>query len=272
MTEVQIKSGQLIYGFPFDSYAGMPCMNATVLKAGRISMRHMRHAATTGHDDTASLAFGRIAHQTVLENGLSADLFAVWSDGRRAGNKFESFKASADADNKTVITANERDELTALVAAVHSNPLAHQIISETKHEASCLWDADLGPAKCRFDGISDDWYLEWKSTAKRTGREFQSQSYSLGYHIAFAHYLDGAHACGLRPKLRVISTESSAPFDTVVYEVDPRLMDIGRSDRERIWRTYIECGKTGVYPGAGVGLQVLAAPEWAMESGDVEIE
>lgn len=259
----------LIYGESFEQYAKRAGMTATVLKAGRISMKHMRHQAIHGKDETAALAFGKIAHRAVLENGLADGSFAVWEGGRRAGKSWEAYEASATADGKVVITASERDELVALVSAVHSNPLAHQIIEETKHEVSCVWDEPgFGTAKCRFDGISADWYLEWKSTSKKTPREFENQAFSLGYHVGGAHYMAGAMAHGVVPKLRIISTESSAPFDTVVYQLDDSLLEIGQAEREKVWRAYMNAEKSGVYPGHGAQLRILSAPTWAMEQSE----
>ena len=263
---------ELIYGETFDEYANRRGMNATVLKAGRVSMKQMRHEALHGKETTKSLAFGRIAHAAVLENGLSKDAFAVWDGGRKAGKAFDAFEASAIADGKTVITSDERDELTAIVSAVHSLPLAHQIIEETHHEVTCVWDEALGPSKCRWDGLSPEWALEWKTTTKTTPREFEAQAYTLGYHIGAAHYMAGAKACDLSPQYRIISTQSKPPFDTVVWMVDEYLLECAMKERERIWREYIECCKTGLYTGHGDEVHILAMPSWAMELNELNME
>lgn len=263
---------ELITGESFEAYRERPGMNASVLKAGMVSMKAMRYAATNGKEDTAALAFGRIAHQAVLEGGLTKGAFAVW-DGRRAGKEYDAFVAAAAVDGKTVIKPDERDELTALVAAVHSNPEAHQIIEETKHEVSCVWnEPGFALAKCRFDGISADWYMEWKTTSKHTPREFENQAYSLGYHIAAAHYLAGAQACGLTPNIRIISTESTAPYDTIVWRVDDAWLEHGQDERERIWKAYMDCSGRGIYPGHGADEHILSLPTWAMNNAEVNLE
>lgn len=263
---------QLIHGETFDAYAERIGMNATVLKAGRVSMKHMRYEAIHGKESTKSMAFGRIAHTAVLENGLSKDAFAVWTGGKRAGKLFDAFDAAATADGKTVITEDERDQLTALVSAVHSVPLAHQIIEETKHEVTCVWGDDLGPAKCRWDGISSEWGAEWKTTAKVTPRQFEAQAFDLGYHIGAAHYLAGAFANRIAPKYRIISTQSKPPYDTIVWMLDDALLEHAQEERERIWKRYIECGTSGIYGGHGDEVRILSMPTWAMDNAEVNIE
>lgn len=263
---------ELIYGETFESYAERAGMNATVLKAGRVSMKAMRYEAIHGKESTKSLAFGRIAHTAVLENGLAKDAFAVWTGDKRAGKLFEAFEASAKADGKTVITQSERDQLTAIVSAVHSSPLAHQIIEETRHEVTCLWHDDLGAAKCRWDGISSEWAAEWKTTSKPTPREFENQAFALGYHLGAAHYLAGAFANRLTPKYRIISTQSKPPYDTVVWMLDDALLEHAQEERERIWKQYLECGAAGIYGGHGDEVRILSMPTWAMNNAEVNME
>ncbi len=264
-----MKHGKLIYGESFDQYAARVGMSATKLKPGLKSMKAMHYAAEHGREDTSSLAFGRLAHRCVLEGAIQADQFAVW-DGRKAGKAYEAHVESATADGKTVVSAGEMEELTAIVKAVHSNKFAARIINETAHEVSCLWPHKLGQAKCRFDCISDAWLGDFKTCSKADIVAFESQAYRLGYHLQLAHYLDGAHACKIEsPRVRIIATESSPPFDTVVFMLDESLIEIGLTQRDSLWAKYKAAQKANQYPGIfDQGEAVLSVPAWAQSDLD----
>jgi len=204
---------------------------------------------------------------------LSRDAFAVWEGGRRAGKVYDAFAESAAADGKTVINAGERDELEAIVKAVHSDPEAHQTIEETKHEVVATWAHKIGSAKCRFDGISADWLLDWKTTTKQTTHEIERQFYGLRYDLQMAHYLDGAMACGMTPRVRIISTCKSAPYDTVVWQPDDALIEYALEERDRIWREYSQCVTANRFPGIGEGrTRIWALPDWAMDKKELNLE
>lgn len=267
-----MKHGRLIYGESFDQYAARVGMSATKLKPGLKSMKAMHYAAEHGREDTSSLAFGRLAHRCVLEGAIQADQFAVW-DGRKAGKAYEAHVESAAADGKTVVSDGEMEELTAIVKAVHSNKFAARIINETAHEVSCVWTHTLGQAKCRFDCISDGLLGDFKTCSKADIIAFESQAYRLGYHLQLAHYLDGAHACKIEsPRVRIIATESSPPFDTVVFVVDDALLERGAIKRDKIWSKYLAAQKANVYPGIfDQGEAVISVPGFAQYELDFDL-
>mgnify|MGYP000935185944 CR=1 FL=1 len=253
--------GELIQGETFAMYQARTGINATAIKRGRMSPKHMRHALTCKEPPaTDSMIWGKLVHEAVL---IGVDNFAVYPGPVRRGKAFDEFSASNEG--KDIVLKDQLIALHNIRESVMSNTKAREIIENTDHEVTCLWPSEWGSARARFDAISPRFLADLKTTAKFHPREFESQAYNLGYHIQMAWYLSGANDCGYEPAVYVIAIESDAPYDVVCYLCDEELIERGMDEAKATLDAYQDAQKAGKFPGVAEDVRVLALPTWAAE-------
>ena len=250
-------------------------LSATVLKACRTSMKHGRHQATVGREQTAAMAWGSLVHGVVLEPDLFFDTLAVWNGDKR-GKAWSEFKADAEGQHLSVVTVDEMKDLTAISASVHGNRHANRLISQTQHEMSAFWGDDhYGPAKCRFDCICDDMALgiaDIKTTRNITARLFGMDFFRMGYDLQFGWYREGARVItGKVLPVHVICIESSAPFDCCVRRVPESVMDAGLERGIELARKYRICEHLNRWDGVSSEIDDIEVPGWMGGSERVEL-
>jgi hypothetical protein len=255
----------------FADYQAIEAINATALKAGTRSMKHMRHVMTGGaKEETDAMRWGSIVHKAILEPDEFFKCVAI-HDGIRRGKEWDAFKA-LHAHAEDILKPSEHAKLFALSQAVHADQEAHRLITGTDHEMTITWeDQDYGGGKARLDGFSRrDGVIEIKTTSKITPSEFGKQFVSMGYDIQCGWYCEGAQLCGMSkeiPACHIIAIESAEPFDVVVYKVPEMVVNVGRSKARKIARRYRTCEAAGVFDGvAGGGIAELVLPPWYGEN------
>lgn len=251
-------------------YTTRGAINATAIKAGALSFKHM-HQVMNGveRDDTPALRWGRLVHRAILERD-KLDV-AIW-DGRRAGKEYEAF---CDAnDGKEILKPDEWEELQMLANAVNGDVIAAQYLFGLKTEQSIYWRTDdYGDAKARLDGVGDGYMVELKTCANVNMRNFADQSFRLGYHLQLGWYAEAMQAKRMkRQKTIVICVESRPPFDVVTYEVDEMLIEAGQIAARKIAKEYRQQEADGKFTGVAANqLRVLSAPAWAGDLLEVNI-
>jgi hypothetical protein len=250
----------------FSDYQAIPAINATAIKAGQISMRHMRHKMT-GHDDdcTTSMRWGRLVHSALLEPDAFFKRVSVWECTRR-GKAWDAFEAEHDPE--FILTKTEdKDEfanLFALSQSAHADKDAHRILSGSRHEQAIQWTGkEYGAAKARLDGWHDtDGVVEVKTC--RQIQSFPRQFAGLNYDIQTGWYTLGAESCGMGKDVPcvVIVIESAPPWDVAVYRVPAMALAIGRKKAVETAAQYRACEKKGAFPGVSDGMTELKLPEW----------
>lgn len=253
----------------FEKYLARPGINATALKAGALSMLHMREVMTgRGKPDTPSLKWGRIVHRAVLEPDKWKDSFAVY-DGRRAGKKWEAFEA--EHTGLEIVKPDQAAALEMLVDSVRSNADAARLLAGCTPEVTVTWQSErYGEAKARVDGLADDYSVEFKTTRAIKPESFERQCANLEYKIQLGWY-----SIGLGPRIKsqwVIAVENVRPFDCVVYRVDDQLIEVGRDKAIKLAERYRECERVRRFPGCQgeQGPRVLSLTSFEMESSELQ--
>ena len=248
-------------------------ITATAIKAGAVSMAHMR-AAMLGESkpQTAAMALGAMVHAAILEPDRYLDGKAIWRGGVRRGGRWEEFKAEALAAGETIISEEEIAEARRIADAVYAHPRAVRLLTGSLHEQVREWTSPLsGRGKCRLDGIAAGYWLEVKTTRATTRQAYASQHYRLGYDLQLGWYSIGAGE-GLPCKLITVCT-GDVP-DVVVYHMPSELIAAGREKAVEIAARYRACEAAGVFAGAADGAEEVdfVAPAWAGGTGgEVEI-
>lgn len=261
------------YNMPFCDYAVFESIHASSLKAGRTSMKHMRHAMTRGHKETTpAMQFGKLAHAAILEPLTLMRDCVAWDKGAKRGSEWTQFKAANEG--KEIVSSSELSRLLLLVASVNSNAEARDLLSDSKHEVSCFWDDPVyGAAKARLDGVCAAGVVEVKTCNNIEERSIGNQFVSLGYDLQVGWYQHAADVCGLckRKTVYMVYVESNEPFDCVVFTVPVRAITKGYQTACELASRYRECEAANDYPGTqDIGVRDLAMP--AYYEGDVELD
>ncbi len=239
---------------------------ATWIKAGVLSMAHMRQAATEPRADTPAMRWGRLCHRALLEPGKVADL-PVWSGGRRAGAAWQAFEASVgDGD---YIMPEEYGRLLAM--RDRTARVMDTLPPVERTEAYIRWAGGrYGDACARVDAILHGGaMLEYKTCAHIDRRTFLVKSEQLGYRLQLGWYAHGLAAATGRPvgNVWVLAQESKPPYCCALYQVPPGVLTDGYEAAAEIAARYRACEACGVFAGPYDG-QVLQfeRPAWTMPS------
>jgi hypothetical protein len=261
---------------PYDTYSTLPGLSASAIKVMKQSPLKYQYALTHPTPTTPALILGHAVHTAVLEPHKFAVEYAVWEEGRRAGKKWESFCAEADASGLTVIKQDEFETAMAMRDSVRGFGLAMHWLARGTKEVTMQWtDPALKRAfKARADWVTEidgvPWVVDLKSTRDCNPFRFGSQSYQLGYHMQFALYADGYYyMTGKLPKFAVIAVESKPPYEPAVYTVPNDVLSQGREDYALLVQKITECEKSGKWPPAQEAANDLTLPTYAYaDNGD----
>jgi hypothetical protein len=275
---------------PAEVYHALPGISITRLKELQVSGLHYQYRLMHGKETTA-LTLGTAAHCAVLEPERFAHEFAAWSrradNGNlcpRKGQYWDAFVARNAG--KTIITEDDMNTALTLANAVRGDPVAMRYLASGDAEVSMQWQLRveslaLGRSvsvNCRgradwLTRIDGEHYLVGLKTA--TARNFPSMAFSwaayrLGYHMQWAFYQDGYKTLtGVRPKVKEIVVESTAPHDVVVYDITDDVLEKGREDYEALLRTLVDCESRDEWLGiAGGREQTFTLPSRVYETFD----
>lgn len=261
---------------PFGDYKAIKATNASAIKAGQLSMLHMHHKLTGGDTPaTPAMIMGSLLHSAVLEPELTFPNLVIWEGQVRRGKAWDEFQE--DHENKIIITPKEKEKLERASEAVHANRDAHELIEATESEVTYEWQQEqYGKAKARLDGHSSSaGVLEYKTTMGIGIRQFTTNAYRMGYHLAIGWYCHGVEMVdgGGLPSAHFIVQEQSSPYDCYVLRVPRQILEAGRDEAIEIARKYRVHKHVGTFPGvAGGEILEYELPAWAGEGSSWTVE
>jgi hypothetical protein len=247
-------------------YRALPGLTATDLKAGAVSMRHMR-ASVKGElrKESPSLAWGSIVHAAILEPERFWQGVATWQGEAKRGKEWTEFKAANEA--RTILDAEETGMLERLIDSVYSNPEAARLIEGSEHEVLQRFEGQpYGLGKARLDGLAERYFIELKTARAVDKRRFASQFYGLGYDIQVGWY-----SIPVPGRLCfVIAAESAPPYDCIVYQVPSEVVKAGQERAIEIAARYRASESAGIFNGVDEGAWIVefVPPAWAGGKGE----
>jgi len=253
----------------FEEYQSIPAINATAIKAGLTSMRHM-HAVMTGKPKptTPAMRWGTLVHKAVLEpDDFDVKAF-VWDGATKRGKAFDEFLG--ERNKFWCLTADEHAELVAIREAVWAKGAAYQLIEAAgvEHEKSVTWD-DLacGHCKARIDIATPYMICDLKTTGQIDPHRFARTCADLAYHVQLGFYARAIQQATGRaelPVVYIIAVESQEPYDVTVYRVPESTVKAGETRALEIACEYRDCETRGSFPGVDGGdVLDLELPSWA---------
>jgi hypothetical protein len=243
-------------------YGNLPGITATAIKAGRLSMAHMRHQMLRERDDsdaTPALRFGKLAHMALLEPMKFAQSIAVWDGGRRQGSLWASW--ATENMGKEQVSSDELATFTAMQAALRADTDARFALSRaSEFERVIQWsDQTHGACKARLDGAGDRVLVEFKTCKSIGKRGFLNQAESLGYTLQLAWYWHGA---GRPENVWLVAQESAPPYCCVTYNAAASVLEQAYQECAEIAARYRACEACGQFPGPHPGVQAWERPAW----------
>lgn len=218
------------------------------------------------------MRLGTALHTHVLEMSRWDEEIAVapddinrkTKDGREQWAAFQA--ASAD---KTVITADDAEQVMAMGRAIMRHPAAAMLLGlQGKAETTHMWtDATTElECKCRPDWFTDDGSIvvDLKTTKDASPRGFRQSVANFAYHKQAAWYLHGLEqSTGKRPDQFIfICVESSAPYACAVYAADAEMIERGHEQAMRDLGKLAACRATDSWPSYSDQIEMISLPAW----------
>lgn len=266
---------------PDTIYHSFDAMSASRLRIlDRSTSLHLAHSIANPSDSPA-LAIGRALHCKVLTPHLYLRDFVVAPavDRRTKEGKatYESFVASVG--NKTVLTADQAEEVSAMAAAIAANPDARMVVSDLNGSAEVSLFAEIAGvrAKSRFDRLvevnGERIIVDVKTTASSASKsEFERTIWNFGYGVQCAFYLEMARACGVPAQHFVfVVVEKTAPYATAVYRFSDEIAEAFRPRMLELvaqYKAYLAEGPRGYEGVTEIGIPAWAAARIAQNLGE----
>jgi hypothetical protein len=222
-------------------------------------------------EPSPQMRLGTALHTHVLELSRWDEEIAVAPamDRRTKAGK-EAWQAfQDDAVSKTVITAEDAEQVMAMGRAVMRHPAAAMLLGlPGKAETTHMWtDAATGlQCKCRPDWLTDDGSIvvDLKTTKDASPRGFKQSVANFRYHVQAAWYLHGLEqATGKRPDQFIfICVESTAPYACAVYAADAEMIERGHDQAMRDLAKLAVCKAADHWPSYSEQIETLSLPGW----------
>ena len=226
---------------------------------------------------SAAMEFGTAAHREVL--GVGWD-YAVSPHGDTwKPRKAQDWAAGQRAAGVVPLLPREREQITAMAAAIASHPTASLLLrgDEVWHEQSLFWeDPDTGIwRRARLDAVKlygRVLIVDYKTSVSADPEEFAKLAGRYGYHRQDAWYRDAVlHTTGdMDPGFCFVVQEKDPPYCVAVYELEAEDVLAGAERNAAACRKYAECAAAGVWPGpqpAGDVITRIGLPRWARMAG-----
>lgn len=171
------------------------------------------------------------------------------------------------ADERTLLTADQRDEAMETAKAVRTNPIMADVLKRGVAQPVFVWKDPVSGLLCK---CKLDWYDEetgtiydLKTAVNASASEFSKAIANYGYHIQAAFYLDGVRATG-KPAKRFVFAVQEKPDNRNTFAADPKLMAFYELEEEDI-----EAGRDAYSSSLAAINFCLVNNEWAGYTNDI---
>lgn len=214
-------------------------------------------------------------------NGNIIELAAIL---RREGHTFDLWTEiksawSVGVEGKTVLTADQWDQLHAMRDAVMAHPAASYLMNlPGKAEQSVYWiDPKTGVlCRCRPDYWTEsNIIVDVKTCIDASPEAFAKSIYNWRYHVQDVMYCDGVKiATGDEPKFVFLAVEKDACVingeakGVAVYVLDEESRAVGLKEYRQALNEYASCLESGKWPGYCDKVQIISIPGWGLKKAD----
>ena len=253
--------------------------SSSALKKLLRSPAHYKAYLNATDSDTSARKFGRAVHALLLEPHVFDETFAVWSEGRRQGFKYEDFVYRNPG--KTILTEDEFHRATEAAISLRNTPLfplklwlegvaaSGELakIDPAKTEFTIFWtDEETGiQCKARIDAhnrFPNPIAVDVKTTDDARTESYMYQFFKLDYDLQAAHYTAALKAFyGVEFPFFHAVVEGNDPYATNFIGLTPEVMANGEDKRRDALRILKKSMVEDEWPAYGYsGIQVLDLP------------
>ncbi|MES3042712.1 PD-(D/E)XK nuclease-like domain-containing protein [Sphingomonas faeni] len=244
-------------------------------------------------EKTDALRLGSAFHDALLLPELWQDrnVYHVTPEGfsRSKTKAMASEIADADAAEAAgcvIITADERDQIDAMVAAMRANPLVNAVLSDGEAETTLAWqDKETGVwLRARPDWMPKRKHIgiNVKTTTDASHSGFQSDVTKYRYAMSAALELDGIEAVfGSRPGNYLHPTiekpakgawQAGDYMPVALWELPADDIEYGRAMNRRAIRIFADCLSADRWPGYADEPAMCGISPWMRKSIDMAFE
>jgi hypothetical protein len=268
---------EAVYGEPFSEYQAAVGMNASTLKAGRASPRHLLAAWNAPHKDSDAMRWGRAVHTMLETPRLFEEQVRVWSGGNKVKAKkaWAEFKQQCADDGADWLDEEGPWSYRAVLDAMNvwlNDPLVMASVRGSRPEVCLFWNEGEVQCKARTDMLREDKIVDVKTAASIEARPFAQSFYRLGYDMQLGMYQRAVEqVLGRLLPVEIICIENKPPYDVAVVPVHDSVLERGWAKVEPLLKRLPECIRSGVWPGIANGqLYPLDVPAWEMNDPEEE--
>lgn len=236
-------------------------------------------------EETSSQLHGNLAHCAILEPAQFFKRYAVAPVMNRNTNKWKEIVAACPA-GMTPIQEDQADiamKQTASVRAlqnVFEDFSMAEVLATGRPELSAYWTDEETGVLCR---CRPDWehelpdgsvlLLDIKTYGNASAREFGKQVGRMRYYVQDSFYSMGYEkASGKRVAGFVfVAVEDKFPFASASYMLGEETRYEGFAESRRLIDLYVQCQRTGIWPGYGDRSGVIDLPPYMLNSSEVEV-
>ena len=227
--------------------------------------------------DTPAKILGRAIHTATLQPDLFEGQYARGPEGdwRTKEAKAQLNIIRSGLPQGTVLKPEQYDKIRRIREAVRNHPIARGVL-DGEAERSAVWIDPKTKLSCkaRFDDISRSTgcVVDLKTTMSAHPDVFPRCIYNYGYYIQAAHYVHGAHLCGLDVEnFVIVAVEKDPPYAVCVYRVRDDALQAGRDEREALLDVYAGCAKANHWPSYPERVQDVTLNPWDFRKVDQRI-
>ena len=267
-TTTLTRSG-IVHGIPIEEYHRHGSTSKSQLDQFAKSPAHYLASLTTQRKETPAMRIGSIFHGMILEPETTHIAVAPVCDKRTKEGKAIFAEFEANNARSCIVTAEEGEMLTGMVASVRAHPAANALLSGPGiAEGSAYWiDEQSGElCRCRPDFYRQDLgiIVDLKSTRDASPKEFARSIANYRYHMQSAFYQDGVESStgDFIKGFVFVACESTAPYAVAVYQLDMQGVEAGRIEYRRLLLDLADCKASGKFPAYSDRIETISLPAW----------
>lgn len=240
---------------PFSDYLKIDAVSKSDLDLINRSPMHYKYFKEHPKEPTQAMELGRMVHMLVLQpEEFYLFYFVLPEEVKvRRGKEFEKIKE--ENEGKTILTSNQFKEALEIKETVMRNPVAKEIIDQSKHKEVSIEHEDFSglKRKGRLDILYNNTIYDLKTTSDCSIDEFMKTIYKYRYHVQAAYYLDLLEEND-HPTLKanqfgfiVVETKEKPYKCTVYHQLSKQAVEIGRANYNQNIELLKECLETDVW-------------------------
>lgn len=215
--------------------------------------------------DEKHFDIGSVFHCAMLEPNEFFKRYIVTTkkvDRRTTKGKWEWNEFIRSANGRKIINADVYEWAMRMQESAMKNPIVKKLFERGYAERICEFiEPTTGAScKCRPDWETvDNILVDLKSTDDASINGFEKSVRKFRYYVQDPFYRDGLDAeRGIFPELFIfVAVEKKPPFGVGLFTVDQDDINRGRDVYIKNIERWLECRKTGVWPGYPTEIQSL---------------